>query len=117
MIKFFTYGTFRRGECRNDILTKFGSSFIKQTTTAPEYKLFNLGSFPGMIENGDVSVTGELYYITEAALAMFDMIESHPSFFCRKEINLSDGTTAISYLYPHDVDDFRHIESGDWANR
>ncbi len=117
MIKFFTYGTFRQRECRHDILQKFKPEFLKTTTTAPEYKLFNLGSFPGMIENGDKEVIGELYNISEGALSTLDMIEGHPAFFRRKEIKLSDGTCAISYLFPHSTNNYDEIVSSDWTKK
>lgn len=115
MIKFFTYGTFRKNECRNHILEGFKPEFIKTITTAPQYKLFNLGSFPGMQENGNMAVVGELYDLPEEALVVFDAIESHPTFFKRTMVELSDGTLAIAYIFPHEC--FNEIESGDWLNK
>ena len=116
MIRFFTYGTFRQGECRHDILQSFKPEFIQVITTASEYKLLNLGSFPGMVE-GDKAVVGELYNLPEIALNTLDMIESHPSFFCRKEIKLKDGTCAISYLFQRSINNLHEITSNDWTNK
>jgi gamma-glutamylcyclotransferase (GGCT)/AIG2-like uncharacterized protein YtfP len=116
MIRFFTYGTFRQGECRHDVLQRFKPEFVQVITTAPEYKLFNLGSFPGMIE-GNEAVVGELYNLPEIALHTLDMIESHPSFFCRKEIKLEDGTLAVAYLFQHATSNLCEITSNDWRNK
>jgi len=117
MIKFFTYGTFRRGECRHYILQKFVKEFSGITTTAPKYRLVNLGSFPGILEGGTNHIVGEVYYIEDDALPMLDMIESHPSFFLRTNIELSDGSTAIAYIFPHNVESNKDISSGDWVNK
>jgi gamma-glutamylaminecyclotransferase len=114
MIKFFTYGTFRQGECRHSILQGYTPIFIKTLNTAPEYKLVDLGSFPGM-RRGNISVVGELYEVPDDALSIFDMIEGHPSFFRRQEIKLEDGSVAIAYMFQHDSDN--EIKSGDWKNR
>ena len=112
MVKFFTYGTFRKGECRHSILQSFKPVFIKTITTAPQYKLFDLGSFPGMAKGNKV-VVGELYELPEEALTVFDGIEGHPVFFKRAEIKLVDGSYAIGYIYPHESND--EIMSGDWV--
>lgn len=112
MIKFFTYGTLRKGESRHNILEHFNAEFISSTTTAPEYKLFDLGSFPGMTANGNCAITGEVYNLPEEALITLDMIEGHPDFFYRTEIKLQDGTIAISYLFPYEGS--IEIKSGDW---
>ncbi len=117
MIKFFTYGTFRQNECRHYILQSFKPEFIKQIETVAKYTLINLGSFPGIIEGGNNAIVGELYDITDDIMAVFDMIEGHPSFFCRKEIELVDGTNAAAYVFQHSIENCDIIMSNDWTTR
>ena len=116
MSSFFTYGTFMTDECRNFILLDNGGQFIKAATTAPKYKLLNLGSFPGVID-GEAVVVGELYDIPECALEVFDRIEGVPFLFDRKQVELEDGTTAIAYMFQGSADDAAEIKSGNWKHR
>jgi gamma-glutamylcyclotransferase (GGCT)/AIG2-like uncharacterized protein YtfP len=117
MIRFFTYGTFRQGECRNHILQGFNAEFLGIITTIPEYKLFNLGHCPAMIEGGDKAIVGELYNLPKIALSTLDIIESHPLYFRHQEIKLIDNTYAISYLFQRSTDGFDKIATNDWVNR
>lgn len=114
MIRFFTYGTLRRGECRSSILEQFAAEFIELTSTANEYKLVDVGSFPGL-SSGDRAVVGELYYLPEAAFDYLDRIEGHPTFFRRDVVKLCDGSVAVAYMFPHEG--YNEIKSGDWLNK
>lgn len=117
MIRFFTYGTFRAGECRHHVLKSFGVIFVQAINTAPEYTLVNVGAFPGMLESGNDSVVGELYDVPEEAIPTFDIIEGHPTFFCRKNVKLADGTSAVSYVFLCPLDRYGKIKTGDWCKQ
>ena len=59
----FVYGTLKRGGCRHAPLAC--QRFLGEARTAPLYRLYDLGSYPGLVpadEGGDV-VHGELYEV------------------------------------------------------
>lgn len=101
--RLFVYGTLKRGDVRADLLE--GQTFIRQTTTAPHYRLFNTGSYPALIEAGPVrlgglSIAGELWQVDHACLARLDEEEGvEEGLYARRQITLADATTADSYFY------------------
>ena len=70
----FVYGTLKSKQCRSRIMD--GCQFVGEAKTKRDYKLVNLGSFPGLVpaKNGD-NVAGELYVVDENKLRQLDMIE------------------------------------------
>jgi len=84
----FVYGTLKRGYGNNRLLQEIGAVFLGMTTTAtPTFDLVTLGPFPGLSE-GKYLVSGELYRIEDAGLAMLDRLEGHPTFYCRHSIQV-----------------------------
>ncbi len=85
--------------------------------------LTDCGAFPA-IGPGEGRVRGEVFTVTEDALADADVIEGHPDFYERRveTIELDDGSAAEAWVYwaPDSLlaaPGHRPIPSGDWFDR
>src|SRR3546814_631811 len=76
----FVYGTLKRGWGNNAII--HDQKYIGVGTTSPDFEMFSLGGYPGVIE-GDKRISGELWEIDDAAFARCDRLEGHPNFYKR----------------------------------
>jgi gamma-glutamylaminecyclotransferase len=115
--KVFVYGSLRRGFGNSRLLKN--ADYLGVGQTEPEFTMLNLGAFPGVIDGGDTSITGEIYDVTPTELRRLDQLEGHPDFYRRTPIELVDGTEVEVYLLP---DSYLHhydptmIPSGDWTD-
>jgi gamma-glutamylcyclotransferase (GGCT)/AIG2-like uncharacterized protein YtfP len=82
----------------------------RATTYVGEYRLLDLGYFPGMIPDEDgnrVAVTGEVYWLDDRALRACDRLEGTPTFYRRTvtSVRLDAGlakprpATVETYVY------------------
>ena len=94
----FVYGTLQSGHGNNDVLEKHSSMYLGPAYTKPDYKLINLGHFPGLIE-GKYVVHGELYKISSAVLSACDWLEGHPDFYKRELIDVFVQSKNPSDIY------------------
>ena len=70
----FVYGTLRAGECRAHFLEDM--EFLGIAQTAPQYRLYDCGDYPALIEDpAGVSVEGEVWKVTADCLAELDCEE------------------------------------------
>lgn len=71
----FVYGTLKRG-CRNHAYLA-DQKFIGEARTAPGYRLYSLGRYPGMVARPDdrEGVTGELWSVDAVGLDHLDALE------------------------------------------
>jgi gamma-glutamylcyclotransferase (GGCT)/AIG2-like uncharacterized protein YtfP len=73
-MRLFIYGTLKRG-CYNHYHMA-GQRFIGTARTAPRYRLYNLGGYPGMVLASDgLSIEGEVWEIDEACRVQLDVLE------------------------------------------
>jgi gamma-glutamylcyclotransferase (GGCT)/AIG2-like uncharacterized protein YtfP len=115
----FVYGTLMRGECRNSSLRD--QTFICDANTEPLYRLYLVDDYPGLIEVGrgsGVSVTGELWSVTDTNLELLDQIECVESgLYERRDIKLTGPIqTAEAWFYLLDVSQ-RYDIGTDWRTR
>ena len=107
------YGTLKKGFRNNGVL---GNSELVGVDYTPEHFTMydtNCG-FPAVVQNGDSSITVEVYKITSESVAInLDMLEGFPRMYGKTEINTICGK-AIIYTYNCDVSQMRVIESGTW---
>ena len=87
----FVYGTLKRGHQRNHVLAD--QTFIGPATTVADYRMYDLGSYPGLIEvapgAGD-QIQGEIYRIDPTCLRQIDQIEAvDQGLYERREIRLA----------------------------
>ena len=105
----FVYGTLKRGHARNHVLAN--QIFIAQATTTADYRMYDLGSYPGLKEvdpGSGVEVQGEIYQVDQACLRRLDQIEAvDQGLYERREIRLNTleelkspvNRTTVAYFY------------------
>lgn len=116
----FVYGTLRRGQPNHQLLEK--SEYIGSLKTPPKYTMLDLGAFPGVIEGGTTAIHGEVFEVDELTLRRLDMLEGHPSFYCRTRIEVGGVGTWIYLLPGARGRAYGHgtrppVRSGDWRLR
>lgn len=118
MAKLFIYGTLRRGKSAHNLIKKAPGKFIDECRTDPKYHLYDVGSFPGMIEiphKQGQGVLGEVWEIPESGFADLDKYECvNSGLFRREEILLENGTKAFAYIFTSDMRNIREIPDGIW---
>lgn len=90
----FVYGTLKRGERNHRLLAD--QRFLGAATTAPRYRVVDLGPHPGLVRAGSegLAVRGELFAVTECCLSELDDFEGVPGPFVRELIEI-DGRTGV----------------------
>jgi gamma-glutamylaminecyclotransferase len=95
----FVYGTLKSGHVRSAALR--GQRYIGIARTAPNYTMFQYGSYPALVESvaceGAVpqSIFGELYEVDDACMMELDKIEGiDAGLFDRKQVSLDTITLA-----------------------
>lgn len=74
--KLFVYGTLKRGGSNHGWMR--GQTFLGEGRTQPDYRMFDLGGYPGLVrvEPGQgVAVTGEVWEVDEDGLRRLDVLE------------------------------------------
>jgi gamma-glutamylaminecyclotransferase len=106
MTLLFVYGTLKRG-CKNHRHLA-DQTFVGEARTAPGYRLYDLGDYPGMIADptDTQGVTGEVWSVDAAALARLDDFEGvGEALYRRERIRLLppfDQAAVHTYLYNRD---------------
>jgi gamma-glutamylaminecyclotransferase len=117
MAKLFVYGTLKQGFHAHFLLKKAPAALYGEIRTRPEYHLYDVGSFPGLILDvaSQGGVTGELYEVPQSAFKDLDRYECvGTGLFKREIIELEDGTKAYAYLFNSDLENASKVESGRW---
>ena len=73
--RLFVYGSLKRGYALHDYLSS--QRFLGTAATKPHYRLYDCGSYPGMVYVGTngVAVTGEVYQISDRVRNVLDEVE------------------------------------------
>ena len=99
MTNLFVYGSLKQGFGLNDCL--WYSEFCGEREIGKGYVLLKGSGFPFLVEREDgLGCKGELYIVNDFTLDIIDRIEGHPHFYKRKNIILTDGTKAQTYIHP-----------------
>lgn len=123
-IKLAVYGSLRKGFKLN---TKYftGSLFLGTFSSSPEFTMYDLGEYPGVIHNGGTSIVMDVYEINAKYLKIFDIAEGYLdlrnniiNMFKKNTISTPFG---LAYYYSYEELDKRIvkpkiIESGDWKD-
>jgi gamma-glutamylcyclotransferase (GGCT)/AIG2-like uncharacterized protein YtfP len=116
MTTVFVYGTLMNGERNHRVLA--GAEHLGAARTVARFKMFDLGSYPGIIAGGRTSISGELYRVDAATLAKVDRLEGHPDIYRRTPIELEGGGSAEAYvLRTTEGRRVTEIPSGNWRER
>ncbi len=113
----FVYGTLMRGGVRHWLLAD--QRFLGEARTLPQYRLHDLGAYPGMVRrDGDgQAVAGELYGVAVSRVLELDAEEGAPGLFRREAVAVEgcDGPV-FGYLYQRSVEGISLCAGGRWVN-
>jgi gamma-glutamylcyclotransferase (GGCT)/AIG2-like uncharacterized protein YtfP len=115
MTKIFVYGTLKRGFRAHSLMK--GATFLREAITKERFQLYDVGSFPSIAEDPDKKggVKGELFDATDEVMKVTDRYECiEDGLFRKDEVELEDGTKAISYFCNCSLEGARQIENGVW---
>jgi len=103
----FVNGTLMRGLALHGNLD--GATFLGEVETAPIYRLYSIEDrHPGMfrVEEGGVSVAGELYLVPQDVWRRVEA--SEPPHLYRGRVCLIDGREVFGILYPRKLAEGHH---------
>lgn len=74
-MRIFVYGTLKRGLSNHGWISD--QQFISEACTAPIYRMYDCGGFPGMVpvEQNGLSILGEIWEVDEAGRTKLDILE------------------------------------------
>lgn len=104
-----------RGDCRHSSLKN--QRFLGTAKTTPRYKLYHLGSYPGLADSeaDGREIHGEVFAVSAACLQELDLIEGvDEGLYERKQIQLVEPFAAgvvEAYFYLGDIS--RAIDIGE----
>ncbi len=102
----FVYGTLKRGGSNQGWMK--GQRFVAEAATTPDYWLYDLGGYPGMVRvaSGGQSIQGEIWEVDPEGLCRLDELEDVAGGEYARE--------TISLLPPHQdwqVEGYRYLRS------
>jgi gamma-glutamylaminecyclotransferase len=113
-VSLFVYGSLKRGHENHRELGAV--AYRGKRATAPGFALFQVGQYPVLVRSSGGVVYGELYAVPVALLSRLDEFEGCPWLYERRLIELSDGSSAFSYVMPAcRLEGARPVPGGQWA--
>jgi gamma-glutamylcyclotransferase (GGCT)/AIG2-like uncharacterized protein YtfP len=84
----FVYGTLKRGLGNHRFLD--GQEFLGVAETSPDFRLFDGGAFPAMVEfpSTGVNVKGEIWRVDKKSKKSIDRLEGIPHMYKRIPVTL-----------------------------
>lgn len=111
-MRFFVYGTLRRGESNHHLLGD--ALFLGFHRTQARYSMLSMGWYPAVIDDGHTAIHGEVYQISKAHLGRLDQLEDYPRTYTRRLIRTPYGQ-AWMYLYRQPIaPGTPRVIRGDW---
>lgn len=116
----FVYGTLMRGDENHEENLR-NEEFIAEGVLA-DFALYELGSYPGIVERVGDAVRGEVYLVSGDVLGKIDFYEDEGIMYRRQKVSiqLADGSKieAWTYVYLLDVEESNRIpyESQPWKS-
>ena len=110
----FVYGTLMKGKSASHYMED--ADFLG-TAELPGYAMYDLGWYPGILEQKGSSVHGEVYLVCEEMLKDMDGYEGEGFLYMRKTVAITgmDGVPeAQAYVYLRPVGEAQRIHSGRW---
>jgi len=113
----FVYGTLKRGCANHHFLAE--QKFVGEARTAPGFRLYNLGGYPGMVAKADDrnGVAGEVWSVDADALVRLDGLEGLAEGVYRREaiplLPPFANRDIEGYLYTRSIEGKRDI-GGVW---
>ena len=102
----FVYGSLKRGYALHHLLE--GQAFFGPVTTCPLYRIFDLGSYPGLVDWPEgLAVQGELYEVDAECLKRLDEAEGvDEGLYARRIIKLQppfDQVETVAWFWLNKV--------------
>lgn len=106
----FVYGTLMRGQSRAAALGE--QRFVSEAQTQAGYRLFDCGSYPGLVQDEDGrSIYGEFWSVDADCLERLDRIEAvDEGLYERRSVRLlspHDQSNVQTYLYAQPTNGLR----------
>jgi gamma-glutamylaminecyclotransferase len=114
----FVYGTLKRGGSNQHYLA--GQKFIGEARTTPGFRLFDLGTYPGMVAKADDrdGVSGEVWSVEVDCLEHLDLLEGIKEGLYRREpvplLAPFADRKVEGYIYARSVEGLRDL-GGEYA--
>lgn len=114
--KLFVNGTLMRGQVLHKNLE--GGNFLGEFSTLPIYRLYSINDVhSGMfeVEEGGISVTGEMYSVSDKIFQQVKNGEPPGLYF--SDVKLNNGTIVKGILFPRYMAESSHKDIsnyGDW---
>src|SRR5262245_63068367 len=92
-------GTLMRGLELNNNLLAAGARFVRETRTAPVYRLWSIGDrHPAMLRvaSGGAAIAVEVWSVPDAGLA--GILRQEPPGLCIGKVQLEDGSEVLGVL-------------------
>ncbi|MCB1274973.1 gamma-glutamylcyclotransferase family protein [Prosthecobacter sp.] len=103
MTRVFVYGTLKRGGENHHWLA--GQRFISKACTLPRYRMFDLGGYPGLVQDDNgLAIEGEIWEVDEAGLSRLDVLEDVEGGEYERVLLDLEGGRVEGYLYLHSVE-------------
>ena len=99
MVLLTVNGTLMRGLELNANLVSVGARFVRETETAPVYRLWSIGDrHPAMMrsETGGASIALEVWSVPAEGLAV--ILQNEPPGLCIGKVQLVDGAEVLGVL-------------------
>ena len=110
------YGTLRRGGHNHYLLQEDSkkSELLGRTYVKDKYTMYNLGTFPALVKEGEHSIYLEVYRVDKDIFEKLDALEGYPNWYKRELIDTVFGKAWIYYLEEPHGD---KMECGFWPVR
>ena len=107
-----------RGGVRHRVLA--GQRFLGEWRTCPQYALFDLGPYPGLVRVAAEgrAIHGELYEIGSGLIARLDRIEGAPNLFRLEPIRIeSHSGEVLAYFYQGSIEGCSPCARDRWKHK
>ena len=97
-VPLFAIGAHMAGLPLNPQMLRHGGRFLTQATTAPLYRMYDLGPRPGLVQvaSGGMALAGEVWALPAASIGPFLAEIPPPLGFGR--VHLADGSAPLGFL-------------------
>lgn len=97
-ITLFVYGTLMRNRRGHALLA--GQRFLGTALTGPRYRLFRRNWYPCLVEDAQgYAVEGELWEVSDEALAALDEYEGAADLFERRPLQVNGAEGVVAYFF------------------
>jgi gamma-glutamylcyclotransferase (GGCT)/AIG2-like uncharacterized protein YtfP len=117
--RLFAYGTLRAGQTARSMIEQHVAGSLPGTCPGTMYAFED--GYPGMLDDGDTAVIGEIVELIDlpAAFALLDAYEGDDFMRILKRARLEDGTEVWTWVYvladPSLAEQGELIADGDWV--